>query len=104
MMTIFDFTDFREYLRNYYREKKQSNPSFSYQLLTQKAGFNNRGFLFNIIKGTKKLTKTHCYQLSKALGHNRKEADRVYQCQLVLFPPATAIEPIDSGEKGEKLC
>lgn len=74
MAHIFDFTDFREYLNNYFHEKKRTNPSFSYQLLTEKAGFNNRGFLFNIIKGTKKLTKTHCYQLSQALGHNRKEA------------------------------
>ena len=74
MTDIFEFTDFREYLRNYYKEKKKENSRYSYQLLTQKAGFNNRGFLFNIIKGKKKLTKTHCFQLSKALGHKKKEA------------------------------
>lgn len=74
MTDIFEFTDFREYLRTYFEEKKKDNPRFSYQLLTQKAGFNNRGFLFNIIKGKKKLTKTHCFQLSQALGHKKKEA------------------------------
>lgn len=74
MTDIFDFTDFREYLRTYYKEKKKENKHFSYQLLTQKAGFSNRGFLFNIMKGEKKLTKTHCFQLSQALNHKKKES------------------------------
>jgi uncharacterized protein (TIGR02147 family) len=75
MTNIFKFIDFKEYLRHYYDEKKKTNFHFSYQLLAGKAGFNNKGFIFNIIKGTKKLTKSHCYKLSQALGHTKKEAE-----------------------------
>ena len=75
MVIVFDYLDFRKYLRAYYREHKKQNCFFSYQVLTEKAGFNNRGFVYNIIKGTKKLTKSHCYKLSQALGHSKKEAE-----------------------------
>lgn len=75
MINIFAFTDFREYLKRYYEYKKSLNPAFSYRYLSEKAGFNNKGFLFNIIKGTKKVSKSHCFQLSEALGHSKKEAE-----------------------------
>jgi uncharacterized protein (TIGR02147 family) len=74
MISVFNFTDFREYLQYYFKEKKSANHHFSYQLLAQKAGFGNRGFLYNIIKGKKSLSKTHCYKLSQALGHSKNEA------------------------------
>ncbi len=75
MATIFDFTDFKAYLRRYFEEKKRSNPHFSYQLLARKAGFNNRGFVYNIIKGSKRISKSHCVKISLALGHDKNEAD-----------------------------
>jgi uncharacterized protein (TIGR02147 family) len=75
MVNIFEFTDFREYLRCYYTEKKKANTRYSYQLLTQKAGFSNRGFIFNIIKGTRKLSKLNCSKLSQALEHSSREQE-----------------------------
>lgn len=75
MVNIFDFIDFREYLQRYFDDKKGGNLHFSYQLLAQKAGFSNRGFLYNIINGKKCLSKVHCLKLSKALGHTKKEAE-----------------------------
>jgi len=74
MVSVFDFIDFREYLREYYRDKKNVNPHFSYQMLAEKAGIRNRGFVYNIIKGTHKVSKAHCVKLSKALNHVKKEA------------------------------
>ncbi len=75
MINIFEFTDFRQYLSHYYKEKKKTNPHFSYQLLTEKANFSNRGFIYNIIKGTRKLSKLNCTKLSKALEHTEREAE-----------------------------
>jgi uncharacterized protein (TIGR02147 family) len=75
MINLFDFTDFREYLRQYYEDKKKMNPHYSYELLTQKAHFSNRGFIHNIINGTRKLSKLNCTKLSQALGHTAQQAD-----------------------------
>lgn len=74
MVTVFDYTDFRLYLQDYFFERKRVNAHFSYQLLTEKAGFSNRGFIYGVIQGEKKLSKTHCFKLSKALGHSKSEA------------------------------
>jgi uncharacterized protein (TIGR02147 family) len=75
MVNLFEFTDYREYLLRYYIEKKKANPRYSYQLLTRQAGFSNRGFIHNVIKGTRNLSKLNCYKLSQALGHSAKEQD-----------------------------
>jgi len=74
MVTVFDYTDFKGYLQDYFEEKKKLNAHYSYQLLTDKAGFSNRGFIYGVIKGEKKLSKTHCFKLSRALGHSKSEA------------------------------
>lgn len=74
MISVFNFTDFREYLRYYFKEKKTANPHFSYQRFAQKIGISNRGFLYNILKGNKPLSKSNCFKLSQALGHSRNEA------------------------------
>ena len=86
MPSVFDYLDFKAYLRDYYKERKNANCFFSYQVLTEKAGFNNKGFVYNIIKGTKKLTRTHCYRLSQALLHTKKEAD--YFATIVAYAQA----------------
>jgi uncharacterized protein (TIGR02147 family) len=75
MTSVFDFIDFREYLQRYFRERKNDNRHFSYQLLAQKAGFNNRGFMHSIIKGSKRISKSHCDKISHALGHKKSEAE-----------------------------
>jgi len=74
MACVYDFTDYRQYLKAYYAEKKQSNSHYSYQLLSERAGFGNRGFIFNVINGKKKLSKIHCFKLSQALRHSKAEA------------------------------
>jgi uncharacterized protein (TIGR02147 family) len=75
MINIFEYTDYRKYLEDYYQEKKKQNPKYSYQVIAQKAGFNNRGFVYNIIKGIKSCSKSHCFRLSQALSHTTFEAE-----------------------------
>lgn len=75
MVSIFEYTDFRTYLRDYYRDKKEMNPRFSYELWTQKIGFTNRGFLFGVINGKKKISKLHCYKISQSIKHTKTEAE-----------------------------
>jgi uncharacterized protein (TIGR02147 family) len=75
MPNIFEYIDFRKFLSDYYEEKKAKDPGFSYQVFADRAGFKNRGFVFNIIRGGKKLSKSNILKLSVALGLGRQEAD-----------------------------
>jgi uncharacterized protein (TIGR02147 family) len=75
MDAIFAYTDYRKFLFDYYEHRKSLNPSFSYQLLSDKAGFSNRGFLHNVITGSKNLSKSSAVKLSQALKLKSMEAD-----------------------------
>ncbi len=88
MPHVFDYTDFRKYLADYYAEQKAARSSFSYQYLAQKAGFRNKGFVHSIINGRKNLSPASVYKLSQALRLNRPETE--YFESLVAFNQASS--------------
>lgn len=71
---IFQYTDYREYLRDWFDEKKQSNPRFSYRIFAQKAGYNSSGYYQNVVKGTNRLSKAYLLKFVKAMSLDTKEA------------------------------
>ncbi len=86
MVNIFEFQDYREYLKKYYEERKQKNALYSYQSFSRDMNFNNKGFLFNVLKGKKNLSGAHCYTISKVLEHTREQAE--YFEKIVAFTQA----------------
>lgn len=80
MVQIFDYADYREYLSDYYQERKRNNPQFSYQIIADKAGIKSKGFIYNIINGKKILSKSNIFKLSQALDHNQYEAEYFEHC------------------------
>jgi uncharacterized protein (TIGR02147 family) len=86
MINVFDYSNFRTYLDDWYEMKKRSNPNFSFQHIADKAGIRNKGYIYNIIKGQKPISKSNIFKISKALEHNRYEAD--YFENLVAFNQA----------------
>jgi uncharacterized protein (TIGR02147 family) len=90
MTTVYDYTDFRKYLADYYAAKKAANPRFSYKLLANKGNFRNKGFVYNIVNGAKMLSKANVLKLSQALGHNKHETE--YFEYLVAFNQAKSLK------------
>ncbi len=86
MIDIFDYIDYRKFLGDYYAERKSQTPSFSYQNFSNKAGFQNKGFIYNVISGVKNLSKSSVIKLSQAIKLKPKEAD--YFENLVSFNQA----------------
>jgi uncharacterized protein (TIGR02147 family) len=90
MINIFDYTDYRKFLEDYYLERKKDFPAFSYQFLAQKAGFTNKGFVYNLINGKRSLSKSNLFKMCEALGLNRYEAE--YFENLVSFNHANGLK------------
>jgi uncharacterized protein (TIGR02147 family) len=86
MPNVFDYTDYRKYLLDYYLAKKKDNPSFSYTCLSVRAGFKNKGFLHSVLHGRKNLSKSSIVKLVTAIGLKKTEAD--YFENLVFFNQA----------------
>jgi uncharacterized protein (TIGR02147 family) len=51
MVNIFDYQDYRKFLKDIYDDRKKKSKKLSYRKLAQKVGFNSAGFFTNIITG-----------------------------------------------------
>jgi len=65
---------------------KTKNPLFSYQLFTERAGLKSKGFLYNVIKGKRNLTKSSVFGLMQAMKLSKDESN-YFEC-LVAFNQA----------------
>jgi len=90
MASVFDSSDYREYLREHYNALKARNPLLSYRWLSAKAGINSSAFFPQIIEGKRNLTKVSLLKVVKALELTGPEAE--YFENLVFFNQAGTLE------------
>ena len=83
MASVFDYSDYRQFLRDYYERHKAVNPSFSYRYLAQKSGINSAPFFKFIIEGKRNLTKATILKTCVGLKLSDREAE--YFENLVFF-------------------
>jgi uncharacterized protein (TIGR02147 family) len=89
MASVFDYSNYREFIKDYYKQHKTNNPSFSYRYLSQKAGINSAPFYKFIIEGKRNLTKGTILRTCVALRLNDREAE--YFENLVFFNQAKTV-------------
>lgn len=68
MISIFEYWDYRKYLKAYYDEQKARNKAFSFQKMAWKAGFRSKSFFNEVIAGKKNLSPGSLFSVAKALG------------------------------------
>jgi uncharacterized protein (TIGR02147 family) len=90
MPNIFEYTDYRKFLQDYYDEVRKTNPRFSHRYFAMKAGFTSTGLFANILKGRRNLTGPLILKFSKALKLKKKEEE--YFESLVFFNQAKSFE------------
>ncbi|MBD3316782.1 MAG: TIGR02147 family protein [Chitinivibrionales bacterium] len=90
MKDLFEHMNYREYLADYYAEKKARRACYSYRLFSRKAGFASPNFLKLVIEGQRNLSKDSVFKFSKALGFNKREAE--YFENLVFFNQSKTLE------------
>jgi uncharacterized protein (TIGR02147 family) len=90
MKTIFEYLDYRAYLRDYYASEKERRKYFSYRLFARMADIKSPVFLKEVADGRKNLSRTMIEKFSAALKFNEKEA--AYFKYLVLFDQATSAQ------------
>jgi uncharacterized protein (TIGR02147 family) len=88
MPDIYAYLDYRKFMAEYYEERKMANHGFSYQVMAEKAGFPNKGFLFNVIKGAKNVSAAKALRLAESMKLSRRETE--YFQNLVAFNQASS--------------
>jgi uncharacterized protein (TIGR02147 family) len=88
--SVFDFDNYREYLRNYFEESKALNSRYSLRLFSNKLGFSSKDFILRIMNGEKNLTPSSILKIMNGLQMNEDESS--YFEALVLLCQATTEE------------
>ncbi len=89
-ITIYEYLNYRSYLRDLYAEKKRTVRGFSYRAFCRRAGISNPSYLKLVIDGERNLTPTTIRKFCKGLSLKRHEAE--FFEHLVLFNQAATHE------------
>ncbi len=75
MASIFQFTDYREYLKAYFAERKKSDRTFSHRWIARQLDISTSNFLWLVMQGRRNLKPGICLKISELFKHSRQEAE-----------------------------
>ncbi len=84
--SIYQFTDYRTYLKAYYQFSKEHKNGFSYRAMSQQLGFTSPNYLKLIIDGDRHIGKNGIDKI--ATGLELKKLESEYFSYLVFFAKA----------------
>lgn len=85
---VYDYLDFRAYLRAYYEAKKAADRGFSFRVFSRLAGVKASNHLKLVMDGKRGLPEATAHRYARAIGLEGDEAE--YFCDLARFNQATS--------------
>jgi len=98
-ISVLNYTDYREYLEDYYTWQKSVNKVFSYRYFAKNAGYSSSGFYKDIVSGRSNINTSMIRKFSKAIKHSK--SDEEYFEILVLYNQSNV--PDDQNKYFERL-
>jgi uncharacterized protein (TIGR02147 family) len=86
ILSIFEYTDYRKFLLDFYKNKKSLNRNFSHRYIGLHVGFKSGGHFAQILSGKANISISYIERLSDFLGLNKNEAQ--YFLNVVLYNQA----------------
>lgn len=74
MKNIYNYTNYRLFLKEYYEERKALE-GYTYRDFSKETGMNSSSWLMHLIRGTKNLSEDTTARIAKALHFNRHETE-----------------------------
>lgn len=87
---IFEYLDYREFLKDYYNTKKEANPAFSLRVFSDKIGFKAKDFISRVMNGDKNLSSQSIPKVASGLRLGKHETE--FFIALVKFNQAETTE------------
>ena len=90
-VNVFQYLDYRAYLRDHYSDRKANEYGFSHRAFSKRAGLRSTNYLLLVMSGERNLTPEMAHQF--AMGCRLDGTAAEYFCELVAFCQAeTAVE------------
>lgn len=86
-LSVYNYVNFRNYLRDFYKSRKESLKGYSFRVFSKAAGFTSPNILKLVMEGKRNLTNPSIEKFIKGLGLSGKVAE--YFNHLVKFNQAT---------------
>lgn len=90
MDSIFNYTNYQVFLKEYYEGEKSKKKFFSYQYLADHCGFKSKTYLYKVIKGDKTLTIEGARKVGAFLKFKKRE--QAYFEAIVHFTNAKTVD------------
>jgi uncharacterized protein (TIGR02147 family) len=74
-INIYHYTDYREYLKAYFTQRKKIDPKFSHRYLSRRLGLDSPNFIMLVMQGKRNLTQQMAFRISGEFKHNPKETE-----------------------------
>ena len=87
---VFEYLDYREFLKDYYNQKKEANPAFSLRVFSDKIGFKAKDFISRVMNGDKNLSSQSIPKVASGLRLGKHETE--FFIGLVKFNQAETTE------------
>jgi uncharacterized protein (TIGR02147 family) len=87
---LFNYSNYRQFLKDFYQFQKESNPNFSIRYFAKKANFPSHGLINYLMEGKRNLSKKTLVKLMPALGLNKEQSQ--YFENLVFFNQAKTLD------------
>jgi hypothetical protein, TIGR02147 len=87
---IFEYLDYRGFLKDYYNAKKEANPAFSLRVFSDKIGFKAKDFISRVMNGDKNLSSQSIPKVASGLRLGKHETE--FFVALVKFNQAETTE------------
>lgn len=92
---IFEYMDYRVFLKDYYNAKKEANPAFSLRVFSDKIGFKAKDFISRVMNGEKNLSTQSIPKVASGLRLGKHETE--FFVALVEFNQAETTEDRDAA-------
>ncbi len=74
-INLFECSDFRQYLKDVFKEQKKLNHSFSHRFAASRLGLSTSNFLWLVMQAKRNLHPSLCFKLSELFKHTPRESD-----------------------------
>jgi len=89
-MNIYEFLDYRQFMKAYCEDRIKENPHFSYRFISTKAGIKSSGYLSMIINGERCISDTLARKIARVFNLNKQETS--YFLSLIHLNQAKSVE------------
>ncbi|MFO1519598.1 MAG: TIGR02147 family protein [bacterium] len=90
---LFDFMDYRAYLKSWFESAKKTSSSISFRKFSEMAGFKSTNFIMLVLQGKRNLSEEAVLKTARALKLNKQETE--FFKNLVLYNQADSHEKKD---------